>query len=76
MKPGSPKNSPGARRMGGTPRKPTPNQSAGFAIIGVGAESPEYAAASALVFCTLPVQIRAYHTVSMVGLNSLDSLNK
>ena len=29
-----------------------------FAIIGVGAESYEYAAASALVFCTLQVQIR------------------
>ena len=46
-----------------------------FAIIGVGAESYEYAAASALV-CLHPSGTNSalYHTVSLVGLNQTNSL--
>ena len=45
------------------------------AIIGVGAESHEYAAASALV-CLHPSGTNSalYHTVSLVGLNQTHSL--
>jgi hypothetical protein len=46
-----------------------------FAIIGVGVESYEYAAASALV-CLHPSGTNSalYHTVSLVGLNQTNSL--